>query len=96
VPAYVIYQAEVVDPVRYEEYKASAAASVAAGGGRYIVRGGDIEVLEGDAPDGRTVVVEFPTMQAALDWYRSDAYTSARKLRENAARARLYLVDGVS
>jgi uncharacterized protein (DUF1330 family) len=96
VPAYVIYQAEVVDPVRYEEYKTSAAASVAAAGGRYIVRGGDVEVLEGDAPEGRTVVVEFPTMQAALDWYRSDAYTRARKLRESAARARLYLIDGVS
>jgi uncharacterized protein (DUF1330 family) len=91
----VIYQAEVIDPVRYEEYKTSAAASVAAAGGRYIVRGGDIEVLEGDAPEGRTVVVEFPTMEVALDWYRGDAYAGARKLREGAARARLYLIDGV-
>jgi uncharacterized protein (DUF1330 family) len=95
VPAYVFYQAEVVDPVRYEEYKTSAAASVAAAGGRYIVRGGDVEVLEGDGPEGRTVVVEFPTRQAALDWYRGDAYARARQLRESAARANLYLIDGV-
>ena len=93
--AYVIYQGEVLDPVRYEEYKTAAAASIAAAGGRYIVRAGDMEVLEGDAPAGRTVVLEFPSMQAALDWYRSDAYTAARALREGAARARMYVIDGV-
>lgn len=95
VPAYVIYQGEVTDPERYEVYKQAAAASILAAGGRYIVRGGDIEVLEGDAPAGRTVVLEFATKQAALDWYRSDEYTEIRKLREGASRARLYVVDGV-
>jgi len=95
VAAYVIYQAEVVDPEQYEQYKTSAAASVAAAGGRYIVRGGDVEVLEGEPPLGRTVLVQFPTMEAALAWYRSDAYTGARRLREEAARARLFVVDGV-
>ena len=94
--AYVIYQGEVTDPARYEDYKASAAASIARAGGRYLARGGAVEVLEGDPPAGRTVVVEFPTMQAALDWYRSDAYTEARALREGAATARLYVVDGVA
>jgi len=95
VAAYVIYQADVLDPERYEEYKISAAASVSAAGGRYIVRGGDLEVLEGDAPTGRTVVVEFPTMEVALDWYHGDAYTRARHLRDGAARAKLYVVAGV-
>jgi uncharacterized protein (DUF1330 family) len=95
VAAYVIYQGEVVDPERYEQYRPKAAASILAAGGRYVVRGGDIEVLEGEAPDGRTVVLEFPTRQAAIDWYRSDDYTEARKLREGAARARMYVVDGV-
>jgi uncharacterized protein (DUF1330 family) len=93
--AYVIYQGEVLDPDRYEVYKGEAAASIAAAGGRYIVRGGPIEVLEGDAPAGRTVIVEFPSMQAALDWYSGEAYATARGLREGAARARLYVVDGV-
>ena len=94
-PAYVIYQGEVTDPVRYEEYKTQAAACIVAAGGRYIVRGGDVEVLEGEPPAGRTVVLEFPTMQAAVDWYRSEEYTAVRQLREGAAHARLYAVQGV-
>ena len=93
-PAYVIYQGEVTDPDRYEEYKVVAAAAIAAAGGRYVVRGGDVEVLEGEPPAGRTVVLEFPSMQAALAWYHGDAYAAARTLREGAARARMYAVDG--
>jgi uncharacterized protein (DUF1330 family) len=95
VAAYVIYQGEVTDHDRYEEYKGLAAASVAAAGGRYVVRGGAIEVLEGEAPAGRTVVLEFPTMEAAIAWYRSDDYGEARKIREGAAKARMYVVDGI-
>lgn len=93
--AYVIYQGEVLDPQRYEEYKIKAAASIAAAGGRYLVRGGDIEPLEGDPPAGRTVVLEFPTLQAATDWYRGEEYAAARKIREKAARARMFVVAGV-
>jgi uncharacterized protein (DUF1330 family) len=96
VAAYVVYQGEVTDPERYDEYKTKAAATIVAAGGRYLVRGGDVDVLEGEAPAGRTVVLEFPTMQAALDWYRGDEYTEIRKLREGAARARMYVVDGVA
>jgi uncharacterized protein (DUF1330 family) len=96
VTAYVIYQGEVLDPARYDEYKTKAAASILAAGGTYVVRGGDVEVLEGEAPAGRTVVLAFPTRQAAIDWYRSDEYTQIRKIREGAARARMYVVDGVA
>jgi uncharacterized protein (DUF1330 family) len=96
VAAYVVYQGEVLDPERYDEYKTKGAASIVAAGGRYLVRGGDVEGLEGEAPPGRTVVLEFPTMQAAIDWYRSDEYTEIRKIREGAARARMYVVDGVA
>ncbi len=92
--AYVIYQGEVLDPERYEAYKAKAAASIESAGGRYIVRGGDIEVLEGEPPAGRTVVVEFPSRDAAVAWYRGEQYTDARRTREGAARARMYVVDG--
>jgi uncharacterized protein (DUF1330 family) len=95
VAAYVIYQAEVLDPERYEEYKTKAAASILASGGRYLVRGGEVEVLEGDAPAGRTVVLTFPTMQSALDWYRGEEYAATRTIREGAARARMYVVNGV-
>ena len=92
--AYVIYQAEVLDDERYDAYKPKAAESVASAGGRYLVRGGEVDVLEGDAPAGRTVVVEFPDRETALEWYRGQSYTEARKLRYGAARARLYVVDG--
>lgn len=93
--AYVIYQGEVTDAERYEQYKTRAAASIIAAGGRYVVRGGEIEVLEGEGPAGRTVVLEFPDREAAINWYRSDTYTEIRKIREGAATARMYVVDGV-
>jgi uncharacterized protein (DUF1330 family) len=94
--AYVIYQGEILDPNRYDEYKIEAAASIIAAGGRYVVRGGHVDVLEGDAPAGRTVVLEFPSRQAALDWYHGDDYTRIRKIRDGAAIARMYVVDGVA
>jgi len=94
--AYVIYQGEVLDPVRYDEYKAKGAESILAAGGKYLVRGGDMEVLEGEPPAGRTVLLEFPSREAALVWYRGDEYTEIRKIREGAARARMYIVDGVA
>ena len=91
----MIYQGEVFDPERYEEYKAQVTPNIAAAGGRYLVRGGEAEALEGGLPAGRTVVVEFPTKKAAIDWYRGEEYTEIRKLREGAARAIIYVVDGV-
>lgn len=94
--AYVIYQGEVLDPQRYDEYKAKAAECILAAGGKYIVRGGEVEVLEGERPSGRTVVLEFPSREAAVAWYRSDEYTEIRKIREGAARARMYVVDGIT
>lgn len=94
--AYVIYQGEVTDPERYEAYKVEAAKSILAAGGRYAVRGGQPEVLEGDPPEGRTVVLEFPSREAAIAWYHGDRYTEVRKLREGAARARMYVVDAVA
>jgi uncharacterized protein (DUF1330 family) len=84
VAAYVIDQGEVLDPERYEEYKVKAAESIAAAGVRYLVLGGDVEVLEGEAPAGRTVLLEFKTMQAALDWYRGAEYTAICNIREGA------------
>jgi uncharacterized protein (DUF1330 family) len=93
-PAYMIYEGVVTDPERYEQYKAQAAASIAAAGGRYVVRGGDTVALEGGDPPARVVVLEFPTMQALLDWFHGAEYTEAKKLREGAAQARLYAVEG--
>ena len=93
--AYVIYQGEVLDAERYEQYKPLAAASIEAAGGRYLVRGGAFDVLEGEPPDGRTVVFEFPDRETALSWYHGPGYAEAKRLREGAARARMYVVDAV-
>jgi uncharacterized protein (DUF1330 family) len=93
-PAYVIYQGDVTDAERYEEYKALVPASLAAAGGRFLVRGGDAIALEGDLRSSRTVVIEFASKQAALDWYNGDEYTAIRKIREGAAIATMCVVDG--
>ena len=90
----MIYQDVVTDPDQYDKYKPLSGASIADAGGRLIVRGGEFEVLEGTAPPSRTVVIEFPTRQAAVDWYHGAAYTEARKVREGAAVANMYVVDG--
>jgi uncharacterized protein (DUF1330 family) len=92
--AYIVYQAEVYDPEQYELYKAQAGPALAAAGARYLVRGGDIEVLEGEAPAGRTVIIEFPTKQAAVEFFHGPEYTAIRALRADAAHARMYVVDG--
>ena len=92
--AYVIYQGEVLDPEQYERYKEKSGPAVAASGGEFIVRGGDIDLLEGAAPAGRTVVLKFASMEAARAWYDSDQYREAKALRQGAARADVYIVDG--
>ncbi len=93
--AYVIFQAEITDIDQYERYRAATPATIAAAGGRFIVHGGAITVLEGEAPLGRTVILEFPDREAALNWYNGKDYTAARALREKAARGRMYIVDGI-
>lgn len=91
---YVIYQAEILDAERYESCRAKASPAMTPGGGRYLVRGSAVEALEGETPAGRTAVAEFKSKQAALDCYRGD-YAEICKLREGAARAKLYIVEGV-
>lgn len=92
--AYIVYQADVYDPEQYELYKAQAAPALAAAGAKYLVRGGDIEVLEGEAPRGRTVIIEFPSKDAAVAFFHGPEYTAIRALRANAADAHMYVVDG--
>lgn len=94
-PAYVIVETDITDPEQYEQYKAATPAAIAAGGGRFLVRGGDFTVLEGDWHPSRLVVVEFPDLAAAERWYESEVYQAAKKLREGAARMRMVAVQGV-
>ena len=92
--AYLIAQVEVTDPVAYERYRPLAAASIVKHGGKYVVRGGKTEQLEGGAP-GRVVVLEFPSMDAARNFYVSPDYSEAKKIREAAATTKLFLVEGM-
>jgi len=91
--AYLIAQVEVTDPKAYEAYRPLAAASIARHGGKYVVRGGKTESLEG-APPQRVIVLEFPTMEAAQKFYYSPDYTEAKKLRQGASTAQIFLVEG--
>jgi uncharacterized protein (DUF1330 family) len=94
-PAYVIVETDVSDPERYEHYKTAASAAVTAHGGRYLVRGGEQDVLEGDWRPSRLVVLEFADLAAARRWYDSQQYRQARELRAGAARLNLVAVQGV-
>ncbi len=93
--AYVIVDIDVHDPIRYEDYKLLAAPTVAAHGGRYVVRGGKCEALEGSWLPRRLVVLEFPTVGQAKAWWSSEAYRPAKALRHATAHSRMILVEGV-
>ena len=93
-PAYVIVEIEVVDPVGYEEYKKRASDTVHQHGGKYIVRGGATEPLEGAAPN-RVVVLEFASLAAARAFYTSQDYSEALEIRKAASRSRVFLVEGM-
>jgi uncharacterized protein (DUF1330 family) len=93
--AYVIVETDITDPERYEQYKAATPAAIAAGGGRFLVRGGEHVVLEGDWQPTRLVIVEFEDLAAAKRWYESELYQEAKELRAGAAHMRMVAVQGV-
>ena len=94
-PAYVIVETDVHDPEQYEQYKAASPDAVHAGGGRFVVRGGELAVLEGDWHPSRLVMLEFPDLEAAKRWYDSQEYKDAKLLREGAANLRMVAVQGL-
>ena len=94
-PAYVIVDIDVTDPERYERYKAATPATLEAAGGRFLVRGGELTILEGDWQPSRLVVLEFENLAAAERWYESGAYQAAKELREGGARMRMVAVQGL-
>jgi uncharacterized protein (DUF1330 family) len=92
--AYLVVDIDVHDPDRYEEYKPLAAASVEGHGGKYLVRGGAVEILEGQWQPKRFVVLEFPTVEQAKEWWSSEEYAPAKALRHAAAQTNMILVQG--
>lgn len=93
--AYIIVNIEVTDPEPYERYKQMAHATVVAYGGRYLVRGGPAERLEGGWEPKRVVVLEFPDAARAKAWWSSDDYRPAKELRQACAESDMILVTGV-
>lgn len=92
--AYVIGEIEVTDPAAYDEYRRQVLATIEKYGGRFLVRGGDVEALEGGWSPKRIVVLEFATLQQARTWYRSPEYAPLIKLRQKGSRGKLIAVQG--
>ena len=92
--AYVIADIDVTDPTTYEDYKRLSSAAAEKYGARFLVRGGDIDVLEGTWQPGRFVVLEFDDEASARRWYDSPEYAEARAVRHRASRSSLVLVRG--
>lgn len=95
-PAYIIADVEITDPVRYAEYIRVVPETIARYGGRFLVRGGTTEVLEGAWNPRRLVVLEFDSVQRAKEWWSSQHYRGARDLRQSASNGNLIVVEGAA
>lgn len=93
--AYVIAEIDVTDPVGYEEYRRLGPPTVAAYGGKFVVRGGKVEVLEGDWAPKRLVVLEFESAERAKKWWASKEYSAAKQVRQKSASTNMIVVEGV-
>jgi uncharacterized protein (DUF1330 family) len=93
--AYIIAHVQVTDPAQYEDYKRLSSIAMQAHGATVRVRGGKVEVLEGDWSPERVVILEFPSVDQARAFYASAEYTSARAAREGAAVMRMIVVEGL-
>ena len=93
--AYVFSNVTVTDPVQYEAYKKLSTRAIEAYGAEICVRGGAVEVVEGDWQPDRIVLLKFPTREAAFAFVRSAEYAAAREARQGAATMRMVVVDGV-
>jgi uncharacterized protein (DUF1330 family) len=93
---YVIAEIQIKDASAYKVYAPQAAGLIAKYGGRYLVRGGNPEAIEGAAPAGRVVVLEFDSVAKALAFERSPDYREAAKMRQAAAQSRVFVVEGAT
>lgn len=93
--AYVIAEIDVSDPAAYEDYRKQVPRVVEKYKGKFIVRGGRVESMEGGWTPERIVVLEFPSMDQALKFYRSPDYAPLIKLRQKASRGKLIIVEGI-
>lgn len=93
--AYIIAEIRITDAEKFEEYRAKVPATLEKHGGRYIVRGGEIRLLEGGPQPSRLSVLEFESVERAVEWYESEDYQPLIPIRQAASESRLVLVKGV-
>lgn len=93
-PAYVINDMDVTDAALLEEYKKLSPATVRQFGGHFLVRGGDLAVIEGDWSPKRLVILEFPSVEQAQAWANSAEYAPAKQIRQRASRSNIVVVEG--
>ena len=94
--AYVIANIEVIDPVRYEDYRKLVLPTITAYGGRFLARGGRVDSLEGPWRPNRLVIVEFPSVERAKAWWSSPEYAEAKALRQATSDGSLIIIEGVA
>lgn len=94
-PAYLIVDVDVKDPAAYEAYRQKVPAIIAAHQGRYLARGGKVELLEGNWTPKRCVVLEFPSLEHARAFYMDPAYQPLKDIRERAATSTIVAVEGI-
>ena len=92
---YVIADVEITDPATFEQYRSQLAPTIEKYGGRYVVRGGTVEKVEGEWEPKRLVIIEFDSMERAREWYYSPEYSGPMKLRHQSANSNVLLVEGV-
>ena len=92
--AYIIVDVKITDPSRYEDYKKLTPGSLIPFDGKFIVRGGQTETLEGEWNPGRIVVLEFPSMEKAKAWWSSAGYAPAKAIRQSASDTKMIVVEG--
>jgi uncharacterized protein (DUF1330 family) len=92
--AYVLAEIEIRNPEGYKGYAQTVPGTIAQYGGRFLVRGGTVEVLEGEWPQRRRVIIEFPSMAAAKRWWDSPEYAKPKALRRANSEGRLLLLEG--
>ncbi|NVJ86177.1 MAG: DUF1330 domain-containing protein [Algoriphagus sp.] len=92
--AYVIVQVDIFDNKVYDEYKKLSGESVKAYGGKFVLRGNPVEVLEGEWDHDRLVMLEFPDKESARNWYYSKEYQKAKEIRSSGSAAKFILIEG--
>jgi uncharacterized protein (DUF1330 family) len=92
---YVIVEIEILDQEKFQKYRQMAASSIEQFGGRYVVRGGKIQPLEGEWRPERLSIIEFDSIEKAKAWYDSPEYAPAKQIRQEASRVKLLIVEGI-